>query len=294
MKYDNPGRIIAVSVVLEVAVTCVALRFYSRRLKKSSTLVSDWLILVALLFATALTVTEIYAIAYPLSATLGDPQAAIGRFKTVKDLESVFLLLGITASGFVNTSVSFLSWNLFAEVAFGRFLKCWIAIIMGWTVAFALNPEEYQQYCEAFKGAGFAYIGSDIGTDLITLLIPIPIVISLQLPTTRKILVLATFMIGALSVGASIAKAYIYIISMLGADKEDGILLLTGFSIWNLAEVQVGIIAACGLTLRPILSHIFPVQRVSAMIDRLHNTKHDSKNTTLPSFVRAVEPDEVS
>lgn len=61
MKYSNPAGIIAGSVVLEViAVVCVALRLYIRFWKHERILVSDWLIMVALILATGLTVTEIY------------------------------------------------------------------------------------------------------------------------------------------------------------------------------------------------------------------------------------------
>lgn len=61
MAYDNPSGIIAVSVVLELlAITCVGLRFYSRYKTNGLTIASDWIILVALVFGTGLTVLEIY------------------------------------------------------------------------------------------------------------------------------------------------------------------------------------------------------------------------------------------
>jgi len=34
------------------------------------------------------------------------------------------------------------------------------------------------------------------------------------------------------------------------------IVLITAFSIWNLIEVQVGIIAACAMTIRPLLGNL--------------------------------------
>ena len=61
MKYDNGGAIIAVSVILEVLVlVCVGLRFYTRIWKKTSFIASDWLLLAATIFATGLTVMQIY------------------------------------------------------------------------------------------------------------------------------------------------------------------------------------------------------------------------------------------
>lgn len=74
---------------------------------------------------------------------------------------------------------------------------------------------------------------------------------------------------------------------------DNPVVLLTEFSIWNLAEVQIGIIAACGMTLRPVLARIIPFQRISALFSSLRRTKHDPKDPTLPSFVRVREQEEV-
>jgi hypothetical protein len=61
MAYDNPSGLIAASLMLELlAVTCVGLRFLSRYRLKGGILISDWLILAAAVFATGLTVLEIY------------------------------------------------------------------------------------------------------------------------------------------------------------------------------------------------------------------------------------------
>lgn len=61
--------------------------------------------------------------------------------------------------------------------------------MVAWTLSFTLctllqcrghmnppNPREYKQYCRACKDSGYVYVGSGIASDLITLLIPIPIV----------------------------------------------------------------------------------------------------------------------
>lgn len=65
--------------------------------------------------------------------------------------------------------------------------------------------------------------------------------------------------------------------------------MLTGISVWNLAEVQIGIIAACGPTLRPILSHILPTQSIRSLLGslRVSSGGNDShKVSELPSFVK--------
>jgi hypothetical protein len=105
-------------------------------------------------------------------------------------------------------------------------------------------------------------------------------------------------------VGASIAKAYIYIQASLGRYTEDAIrtlpahadgqdhadyreVLLTGISIWNLIEVQIGIVAACGPTLRPILTQILPTESIRSLVSSMRSTKATKQATTdLPNFVK--------
>jgi hypothetical protein len=60
-SYDDPAAIVAGTVVMQVVSTlCVGLRFYSRRWKHQSCIVSDWLILAAWVFGTGLSILMIY------------------------------------------------------------------------------------------------------------------------------------------------------------------------------------------------------------------------------------------
>lgn len=60
------------------------------------------------------------------------------------------------------------------------------------------EPQEYLDHCGAAMPSGYAMIASDILTDLITLLIPIPVVMTLKMSVRTRILTLMTFLIGAL------------------------------------------------------------------------------------------------
>jgi hypothetical protein len=112
----------------------------------------------------------------------------------------------------------------------------------------------------------------------------------MHLPTARKVLVSVTFMIGVLAVAASTAKAYVYIAASLALTHEDGIILVTAYSVWNLVEVHVGIIAACGMTLRPVLTHLFPTEGFLRIYSSLKGSRHSehrgSDGQPLPSFVQ--------
>ena len=58
-------------------------------------------------------------------------------------------------------------------------------------------------------------------------------------------------------------------LTMFADNLQDANLLtviLTGVSIWNLVEVQVGIITACGPTLRPILTYMLPTESIRSLL----------------------------
>lgn len=67
--------------------------------------------------------------------------------------------------------------------------------------------------------------------------------------------------------------------------------MITGLSIWNLAEVQIGIIAACGPTLRQILAHIMPSsESVKSLISRMGFSQPSRKvSSEMPSFVKMAD-----
>ncbi|KAF2475184.1 uncharacterized protein BDR25DRAFT_331759 [Lindgomyces ingoldianus] len=307
--HSRAGIVVGTLALQLISSTCVILRFYTRFWKRQPVLISDWLVLVAWVCGSGLSVMEIYgvavnAFAVPLNTTSHLSQGLNERLKNVQHMEYAFVLTGVFSIGLVKLSVCLLYWHLFAKVKIRRFLAVWIAIIVTWTVAFLISEflecgthplkvfgtkQDLAKYCPHIHKIGYALVGSDVATDLITLLIPLPLVMGMRLPWTRKILLAATFLVGALAVGASTAKAYIYIASSLAMMHEDGIILVTAYSMWNLVEVHVSITAACGMTLRPILGRIFPTDRFTSFIRFLRsscNRKKTDQFSDLPSFVK--------
>jgi hypothetical protein len=57
---------------------------------------------------------------------------------------------------------------------------------------------------------------------------------------------------------------------------------------WNLVEIHVGIIAACGMTLRPVIDRLIPFERIIERCSSLLSSKRGTAHTgeTLPSFVQ--------
>ncbi|KAF2263330.1 hypothetical protein CC78DRAFT_581612 [Lojkania enalia] len=302
---SRAGIIVGTILVQLFSSTCVILRFYIRYWKRQAVLASDWLVLVAFVCGTGLSVMEIYGVAAngfatPLNATNPSLQGLSVRLKMVQHMEYAFVLIGIFAVGIIKLSVSLLYWHIFARVKFRRFLMGWIILVAAWTVGFVLaeifecgahplkifgTRHDVETYCSHAHDIGYALVGSDVATDLGTLLIPLPLVLRMRLPRTQKLLVTMTFLVGALAVGASTAKAYVFIAAITAYVREDGIILVTAYSMWNLVEVHVGIIAACGMTLRPILARIFPFDRFVSFVRR-SRSRHGTESARLPSFVK--------
>lgn len=62
---------------------------------------------------------------------------------------------------------------------------------------------------------------------------------------------------------------------------------ITALSTWNLAEVQIGIVAACWLTLRQPLARLMPsTEVVTSLLSKL-GLAENIKSKQIPSFVRA-------
>jgi len=98
-------------------------------------------------------------------------------------------------------------------VVFRRLLIVWTTIVVVWLVGAVLgfffqcgthftaplgSPDEYARYCTHTAAIGYAVVASNMATDLLTVLIPIPVIMGMHMSRKKKILTLLTFMIGSL------------------------------------------------------------------------------------------------
>ncbi|PYH91740.1 hypothetical protein BO71DRAFT_39817 [Aspergillus ellipticus CBS 707.79] len=100
------------------------------------------------------------------------------------------------------------------------------------------------------------YLGNaaaNVTTDVIILLVPIPIVWRLHMRTTQKLLVCSIFMLGGFVCVASLIRIYY----MTFLSKSVDITWIMGdVFIWSSVGPCVGIVCACLPTLQPLLRHI--------------------------------------
>ncbi|KAK4184089.1 hypothetical protein QBC35DRAFT_541191 [Podospora australis] len=92
-------------------------------------------------------------------------------------------------------------------------------------------------------------------TDLMVLAVPIPVVVTLQIPRKQKIALIAAFSVGGITAFTSIMRLYELINSMGDIDQSwgGGPVLL-----WILAETNMSCICGTLPTIKPFLNHIAP------------------------------------
>ncbi|KAL9057050.1 MAG: hypothetical protein Q9162_002598 [Coniocarpon cinnabarinum] len=294
MPYNNPKGIIAASVILElISSSCVVARFLARRKQKPFFGIDDWLILASLIGATGLAVMEIYGVAIgvlgrPLNVAIEDPRAIGSNANKAKHIELGAMAVGIPTLGLIKISISFLYRRIFGhKTSFRRVIDIWIVLMILWTVAYEITglaecgshlkalfgtPIQYLHRCGSAIPAGYAMVGSSIASDFITLLIPLPM----------------ADMVLAHGVSSQVAAHFdLHDWPVVGIYHLDGILTITGFTVWNLIEAQVGIVAACAILLRPLFQQILPTDSLKSLVvsirRRVSNTRLSSKTHRLGS-----------
>ncbi|CAG8973343.1 hypothetical protein HYALB_00000106 [Hymenoscyphus albidus] len=91
-------------------------------------------------------------------------------------------------------------------------------------------------------------------TDIMLLVLPIPVLLKLALPRKQKMLLMGIFSLGGFLIEA--------------ATSDDIILVNTSSGMWSAIEVNVGIICACLQTLRPLMARVFPNLFASTTLDQ--------------------------
>lgn len=112
-----------------------------------------------------------------------------------------------------------------------------------------------QGTCASAQTYWLSVAGLDIGLDILVLLLPLPCITRLRLPRKQKLNLLAVFTLGFLVCAVSIARLLtVYLVSRAGDHVGSGVWSI----IWSSVEANVGIICACLLALKPLLSVLCP------------------------------------
>ncbi|KAI1115974.1 hypothetical protein F5Y14DRAFT_449467 [Nemania sp. NC0429] len=214
------------AIVIVIAVTCVALRFYTRRITRAGLGWDDWLVLLALV------ITIVSAILLFVASSI-DPNGAKAASNTDPDyvytpadvaytrLDFIVTVLYFTVTSATKLSILLMYRRIFGVNRSFRRRVFVVSLVVGgfWigtTVADLLNciPLQWSwlnshddpRYCFNYTIFWLASGIVEAILDVIILTLPIQSVLGLHLKTSRKVAIGGVFLLGSLVIVSGIVK----------------------------------------------------------------------------------------
>ena len=202
-----------------------------------------------------------------------DTGAPIFTHRTVVFEQIVFAsaLTQTLTFGFTKLTVLLLYRRIFTGETFRRVVWAGFAMVFTWTVGFFF-ANLFQCWPISVNWTGFggdpwycinsnimliAHAWTDVFTDVIILMMPLPCIWALQMKTMHKVGVSAIFLLGFLTVGAGIARLVIFENVEKETDDDGSVdvtYLLTPTVYWPMVESSLGIVGACLPLMRPLFT----------------------------------------
>ena len=284
LKAENHDAeiISVVSVFTVLAVLATILRVTSRHMKNVSIGIDDILILVGLV----LTVTESIYIA------VGVHSYGLGRHvitlvgKQPEQFQKLWYTVGLlqpTLLMATKLSVLGLYHRIFIQRTFR--ILIWVlgvVVVLWWIGAFFANvflcvpvkhlwDPDVPAHCGNRHSLGILEPIPWIATDLVILIMPLPVVWQLQLPTVQRVGLGGLFLLGGFALVSSCVRY-----STLFFTYEDLTWEITSAAIWTVIEANVTIIAACLIVSRPWFLKIYPRRLLSSIWEKLLSRSRSS------------------
>ncbi|KAF1962133.1 hypothetical protein CC80DRAFT_154805 [Byssothecium circinans] len=275
---QTPELQYALAIILTIGPSIfVALRFRARHIKGAKWDWDDWLICIALFFTY---VTAVFLIIGTAAGYQGRHMRFTGPNNAIPVISDpgyiMFLkmlyagqLSQIFAIGPTKISVLLFYRRIFRGKAFNIAVWALIVLVSAWIIGFFFaNLFECVPIKEAFVNAPgmggnpkcidalpmyLAQVYSDAVLDVLILVLPIPLVWKLQLPTRQKWAVSGIFLLGLITVLSSCAKMIIF--NFVGHELQkqaDISYFLSPIAYWPIIEAALQIVAACLTMLKPL------------------------------------------
>ncbi|KAL4919246.1 hypothetical protein BDW62DRAFT_47106 [Aspergillus aurantiobrunneus] len=260
---DGRDIVIVIIVLGLLAVTAVILRVVSRRIRKVSLGLDDYLMLTAIWFvivSAILVITTVTHGGVGFHMTEVNPEDLIYTMKMIIVLQSLY---GIGLA-LVKTSLMVLYYRLFGTKKSFRIAICLTgAIVWAWgfsivlesfllcqPVEFNYNPMRPGGGKCGNRNAAFVVAGVlNMVTDFMVMLLPVPYIWGLQLATGRKVGLVITFCLGLFVSAISMVRVF----SLMRIDFQDAPWTLPLPLMWSIVEEELAVVAAN----LPIMRHVF-------------------------------------
>ncbi|OCL09075.1 hypothetical protein AOQ84DRAFT_376166 [Glonium stellatum] len=316
MATQSPLTVVVVTVLLcALDILVVTLRFITRRKLRQSIKADDWLSLASLALILSLAATLIigvaqHALAYPTPLTSLQTRTTItdsnDKIIITARLQYIFLVISVPTLGLIKMTFVFFYRRIFVvekqnfsnlqNIVYtamictiflwsGGFLFSFIFACKGHFTAWWASASSLITNCVNTLELLYAFAISDFITDSIIILLPLPMIWKLRLPTSRKVGVTAVFLLGIFAAAASLIRM-IWVIwaRHVGFNPLlDEDLLITTLLFWCMVEVTLGLLAAC----LPTLRGLFKPHSVDSVVRSVRSkislrSANPSSNTSLP------------
>ncbi|KAI9681517.1 MAG: hypothetical protein M1817_002801 [Caeruleum heppii] len=266
IKDDRGPEIIAINIVLiTLTIAAVAIRIAARKIVKVPLSWDDYVILFSMTMAIGLVINNFFLVHYGM----GQHAAAIGIDGVVRYLRGLFgyYILYILCLPSAKLSILLFYYRIFPTQHFRRAAYVVGGFIVFWCVGtifasvFECKPVSYfwNQAIPGTEGkcvnVNIYYLLSGlitIITDVIILILPMPVVWKLQIPKSQKFALTGIFVLGFFCVVASAVRIPL-VWTVLTTDPT---WTSVNASNWTLTENCVAIICACLPIMRPVFRKV--------------------------------------
>ncbi|PHH63444.1 hypothetical protein CDD81_5823 [Ophiocordyceps australis] len=265
---DHMVQNVALHTVCLVLITgFVAMRVYTRiHIIKTALGADDYCCLVSYCLSVAFSGLALKSYTLGIGRHMWDVPAPWlpFAFKFYTIAAQVFMLL----SGFVKLAILFSYRHFLSPAAktrhlvnYGIALICCFHTGLYFASLFACRPitaiwdANTKGHCFPLSIIPYASAVSSCVMDLYVLLLPLPVVWSLNLSFTWKLRILAVFNLGLMACVASIIRL---VMSPRIQKSADLTWILSKIAVWGLLEVDLGILCACLMLLPAFLGQVIP------------------------------------
>ncbi|KAI0157915.1 hypothetical protein GGR52DRAFT_576885 [Hypoxylon sp. FL1284] len=283
--YMRAGHTVAVAIALIIVdIIAVGLRFWTRRVQRNPPRADDWLMIPATIVTIGIGIDQLYGVSrkglgywteIPPGYTGSEEDLVTPQIVARAHVEFAYSLMLPVALGCLKTSFLFFYMRVFAiqkRSATYKFLVGFIVFVVVWAVTFFFatlfecrldfdaiwsSHNDFQRRCTQTVPLVFTLCTTDFVTDVAIMIIPIPLILRLNLSTSKKVGVCSMFLLG----GGTLVASLIRFIMMLGSFfrnfdmTSDNILGVTACIYWGMVECGVGVFAAC----LPTIQHLFRI-----------------------------------
>ncbi|KAF2246551.1 hypothetical protein BU26DRAFT_48625 [Trematosphaeria pertusa] len=256
----------------------VGLRLWAKTLSAKRLAWDDYLTIAALLVSITCCALQLatamhghlgqHQPQYPDGSPIMDDPGLI-FFEETKFAINCVSILGL---GLIKSSILVLYKNIFRVRKFQLVIYGMLAFVIGWTISFFFShlftcfpitvfiEPYYGNKCVKTVPMFMALLFTDVIADVVILVLPIPMILSIQLPMKKKLAVIGMLGLGAAVCAVSITRVVAtYAIAEEYIKHSNDVIYYTApVFFWTNIELSLAIVCACLPTLRPIWLHFFP------------------------------------